>query len=162
MSGLKDDDRQHVLFLDPKGLSRFGRRERKKVQLHHEISEIEKQVRENDSDLYLRAYILSVTPARQIDDGGRSVSEWKADGVYFLNETDCLQQVITTCTRWRCGDIILLDFHTRQLQPAFAGFLCLSKILETGLEPIESPPPLPPIEQDEIELLCWMGIEPEG
>ena len=65
---LKDDDRQHVLFLDPKGLSRFGRRERKKVQLHHEIAEIEKQVRKNDPDLYLRAYILSVTPARQIDD----------------------------------------------------------------------------------------------
>ena len=92
---LKDDNQQHVLFLDPKGLSRFGRRERKKVQLHHEIAEIEERVRENDPDLYLRAYILSVTPASEIDDGGRSMSEWKEDGVYFLNETDCLQQIIT-------------------------------------------------------------------
>ena len=92
---LKDDNQQHILFLDPKGLSRFGQRERKKVQLHHEISEIEEQVRENDPDLYLRAYILSVTRASEIDDGGRSASEWKADGVYFLNEKDCLQQVIT-------------------------------------------------------------------
>ena len=92
---LKDDHQQHVLFLDPKGLSRFGQRERKKVQLHHEIVEIEEQVREHDPDLYLRAYILSVTRAPEIDDGGRSASEWKADGVYFLNENDCLQQVIT-------------------------------------------------------------------
>ena len=92
---LKDDDRQHVLFFDPKGLSRFGLRERKKVQLHHEIAEIEKQVRKNDPDLYLRAYILSVTPAPQIGDEGRSASDWKKDGVYFLNENDCLQQVIT-------------------------------------------------------------------
>ena len=92
---LKDDEKQHILFLDPKGLSRFGQRERKKVQLHHEIVEIEDQVRENDPDLYLRAYILSVTRASEIDDGGLSTSEWKADGVYFLNETDCLQQVIT-------------------------------------------------------------------
>ena len=92
---LKDDNQQHILFLDPKGLSRFGRRERRKVQLHHEISEIEKQVRKNDPDLYLSAYILSVTPASQIGDEGRSASEWKADGVYFMNETDCLQQVIT-------------------------------------------------------------------
>ena len=92
---LKDDDQQHVLFLDPKGLSRFGQRERKKVQLHHDIAEIEEQVRENDPDLYLHAYILSVTPAPLIDDGGRRVSDWKADGVYFLNEPDCLQQVIT-------------------------------------------------------------------
>ena len=92
---LKDDNQQHVLFLDPKGLSRFGQRERKKVQLHHEIAEIEKQVRENDPDLYLRAYILSVTPASEIDDGGRRASEWKTDGVYFLNEPECLKQVIT-------------------------------------------------------------------
>ena len=92
---LKDDEKQHVLFLDPKGLSRFGQRERKKVQLHHEIAEIEEQVREKDPDLYLHAYILSVTRASEIDDGGRRVSEWKKDGVYFLNETDCLQQVIT-------------------------------------------------------------------
>ncbi len=92
---LKDDEQQHVLFLDPKGLSRFGQRARKKVQLHHEIVEIEEQVREHDPDLYLRAYILSVTRAAEIDDGGRSPSDWKADGVYFLNENDCLQQVIT-------------------------------------------------------------------
>ncbi len=92
---LKDDSQQHVLFLDPKGLSRFGQREHKKVQLHHEIAEIEKQVRENDPDLYLRAYILSVTPAPQIGDEGRFASDWKKDGVYFLNESDCLQQVIT-------------------------------------------------------------------
>ena len=65
------------------------------MQLHHEIAEIEERVRENDADLYLRAYILSVTPASEIDDGGRSPSDWKADGVYFLNEPDCLQQVIT-------------------------------------------------------------------
>ena len=36
------------------------------------------------------------------------------------------------------------------------------QILETGLEPTELLSPLPPIDQDEIKLLCWMGIEPEG
>ena len=99
---LKDDDQQHVLFLDPKGLGRFGQRERKKVQLHHEIAEIEERVQEDDADLYLRAYILSVTPASEIDEGGRSASAWKADGVYFLNENDCLQQVITHAL----GDVV--------------------------------------------------------
>lgn len=37
----------------------------------------------------------------------------------------------------------------------------IDQILETCLEPTEPPPLLPPINQDEIELLCWMGIEPE-
>ena len=91
---LKDADRQHVLFVDPKGLARFGNKESKKVQLHHDIAALENRVRRDDPTLRLRAYILSVTPAAQIDDGRRSANDWKKDGVYFLNESDCLQQVI--------------------------------------------------------------------
>ena len=91
---LKDGARQHVVFLDPKGLSRFGDRERRKVQLHHEIEEVEKQVRSIDPDLFLRAYVLSVTAPALIGDSGRSTEEWKRDGVYFLEEPDCLKQVV--------------------------------------------------------------------
>ena len=111
---LKDDVHQHVLFLDPKGLSRFGQRERKKVQLHHEIAEIEEQVRKNDADLYLHAYILSVTPASEIDGGGRSVNEWKTDGVYFLNEADCIQQVIQHALGPSDGETTMLDPETER------------------------------------------------
>ena len=92
---LKDDNCQHVVFLDPKGLGRYGIKEQKKIQLHQKIHDIEKQVRNTDPDLRLNAYVLSVTPAHQIDGGARSVSEWREDGVYFLNEPDCLKQVIT-------------------------------------------------------------------
>ena len=91
---LKNADSQHVIFLDPKGLSRFGSRERKKVELHRDIREVEKRIRETEPDLYLHAYVLSVTPAQQIDGEGRSPSEWKNDGVFFLNEPNCLKQVI--------------------------------------------------------------------
>lgn len=91
---LKDDNCQHVVFLDPKGLGRYGSKEQKKVQLHHDINEIEQQVRKTDPALRMSAYVLSVTPANQIDGSVRSVSEWREDGVYFLNEPDCLKQVI--------------------------------------------------------------------
>ena len=91
---LKNTDCQHVIFLDPKGLSRFGTRERRKVELHHNIKDIEERIRETEPDLYLHAYVLSVTPAQQIDSGSRSPNVWKNDGVYFLNESDCLKQVI--------------------------------------------------------------------
>ena len=91
---LKDDALQHVLFLDPKGLGRFGGRERRKVRLHHEIAEIEGRIRESDPGLRLRAYVLSVTPAGEIDDGLRSENDWKKDGVYFLHEAGCLRQVV--------------------------------------------------------------------
>ena len=91
---LKDGERQHVVFLDPKGLSRFGDRERRKVQLHHQIAEVEEQVRSADPNLRLRAYVISVTAPTLIGDMGRSEEEWKRDGVYFLDEPDCLRQMI--------------------------------------------------------------------
>ena len=37
----------------------------------------------------------------------------------------------------------------------------IGHILDTGLEPAKPPPPLPPIDKDDIGLLCWMGIEAE-
>ena len=91
---LKDDNRQHVVFLDPKGLSRLGDRERRKVRLHHEIAEVEKQVRSADPNLHLRAYVLSVTAPTLIGDSGRSAEAWKQDGVYFLDDPNCLKQVV--------------------------------------------------------------------
>ncbi len=91
---LRDESSQHVLFLDPKGLARFGRKERRKVKLHHEIAETGNRVRTEDPNLELHAYVLSVTPASEIDDGNRTLEQWKRDGVYFLNDPDCLQQVI--------------------------------------------------------------------
>ena len=66
----------------------------KKVRLHHDIHQIEERVRKTDPDLRLGAYVLSVTPVQKIDDGKRSAGAWKEDGVYFLNEPDCLKQVI--------------------------------------------------------------------
>ena len=41
---------------------------------------------------------------------------------------------------------------------AFSEFL-IDRILDTGLEPAEPPSPLPPITREDIELLCWMGVE---
>lgn len=35
----------------------------------------------------------------------------------------------------------------------------VEKILDSGLEPVEHPPLLPPIDHADIELLCWMGID---
>ena len=91
---LKDGSHQHVVFLDPKGLSRYGGKERWKVRLHHEIAEVEKRVRDSYPNLRLHAYVLSVTAPALIDDGGRSADAWKEDGVYFLDEPDCLKQVV--------------------------------------------------------------------
>ena len=91
---LKDETCQHVIFLDPKGLSRYGTRERHKVSLHQEIKKTEKQIRTTDPDVRLHAYVLSVTPPVLIAEAVRSRDDWKQQGVYFLEESDCLKQMI--------------------------------------------------------------------
>ena len=91
---LKDAESQHLIFLDPKGLSRFGHTELKKVQMHREITEITKHVREAHPDLQLHAYILSVTAPDRIGAKPRGKDKWEEDGVYFLQDADCLQRLI--------------------------------------------------------------------
>ena len=90
---LKKGAQQHVVFLDPKGLSRYGDKEKRKVNLHHSIKDIEKKIREQDSNTYLHAYVLSVTSRENIGTP-RSLEEWQRDGVYFLNEESCMQNII--------------------------------------------------------------------
>lgn len=41
---------------------------------------------------------------------------------------------------------------------ALSRFL-IRQVLDSGLEAVTPPPPLPPIQPEDIELLCWMGIE---
>lgn len=85
---LADGDSQHILFLDPKGLVRYGQDERRKVGLHTNIVEVEERVRQEDPTVRLHAYVLSVTPPNQIGDDPRPQEEWERRGVYFLKDND--------------------------------------------------------------------------
>ena len=48
--------------------------------------------------------------------------------------------------------------NTEHTGAAHSRFL-IEQIHTTGLEAVKPPEPLPPIQRDDIELLCWMGIE---
>ena len=94
---------QHILFLDPKGLIRFGPDERRKVGLHREIKNVEKQVRRDDPKLRLHAYVLSWTPPGQIGDGPRSQEEWRKKGVHFLENPAWPQQILADALQQGTG-----------------------------------------------------------
>jgi hypothetical protein len=53
-------------------------------------------------------------------------------------------------------------FDSQEYEGASLSNFLIEQILATGLEPVEPPPLLPPIMPEDIELLCWMGIEAEG
>ena len=89
----KDDNRQHAIFLDPKGLGCYGPEKRKKVELRTGIKDIEKRIHRRDPSLHLHAYILSITPPEKISEQ-REQKEWEQGGVYFLQSSDRLERVI--------------------------------------------------------------------
>ena len=60
----------------------------------------------------------------------------------------------------RREEILLRDwFENKENEGAAHSRFLVEKILDTGLEKMEPPLPVPAIEPEEIELLCWMGIE---
>jgi len=100
---LRRGGEQHILFLDPKGLGRYGRREKEKVFLHQRIKEIEKELRKRRGatkpEIHLHACILSTTPPEQIEEGRFTMAEWREKGVYFLREENSVRDLIADALR---------------------------------------------------------------
>ncbi len=92
---LNDNNHQHIIFLDSKGLVRLGPKEISKIKLHKEIKEIESSIRKSDPNLSLHAYILSVTPIDQIGGPSKSKDRWEQEGVYFLDDPNYMNKVIS-------------------------------------------------------------------
>ena len=62
----------------------------------------------------------------------------------------------------RREEMMLRDwFDSEEQEGAALSQFLIEQILDTGLEPVVPPPLLPPITPEDIELLCWMGIEAE-
>ncbi len=90
---------QHIIFIDPKGLVRFGPNERSKVELHKRIKDIEKHLRKTDSNIRLHAYVISVTPPQWVGSDSLSKSSWQEQGVYFLEDEDWATRMLSNVLR---------------------------------------------------------------
>ena len=51
-------------------------------------------------------------------------------------------------------------FEDQDLAGAALTAFLINRIAAAGLEPVEPPPPLPPISTEDIQLLCWLALEP--
>ena len=49
-------------------------------------------------------------------------------------------------------------FDSEEREGTLAAAHLVGQILGSGLEPVESPQPLPPITPEDVELVCWIGI----
>lgn len=53
-------------------------------------------------------------------------------------------------------------FESEERKGSAVAPFVVEQVLETGLEPAATPEPRPPIVDEDIELVCWMGIEVES
>ena len=59
---VNDSKRQDILFIDPKGLVHFNVKTQSKVNLHKQIKDTERKIRETHKRLFLHSYVWSITP----------------------------------------------------------------------------------------------------
>ena len=60
----------------------------------------------------------------------------------------------------RREEVLLREWFGEAKDTGAAGVgTLIERVLATGLEPVKPPPPLPPIELEDIEVLCWLAVE---
>jgi len=79
-------DRQHVSFIDPKGLRNLEGPEDPKIQFHETIKDLERQL--GDPAVILNSFIISSTPAQQVEWWNRRMTkeDFEARNVLFQRE----------------------------------------------------------------------------
>jgi hypothetical protein len=50
-------------------------------------------------------------------------------------------------------------FNPEAKDPYVASAALVEKVRELGLQPFVQPEPLPPIQEDDVVLICWMAVD---
>jgi hypothetical protein len=98
---LLDDGKQYVNFIDPKGLRNLQGPEDPKIQFHHTIKELERQL--NDPAVILNSFIVSRTGVTEIAwwPGGMTKEKFEARNVLFQHEdrTTYIGKLLKKCLK---------------------------------------------------------------
>lgn len=86
--------RQHVVFVDPKGMRNLGGTHHLKVAFHREVKHIEERLRDTQPDIRLHSFLVSVTPPAELTTlWNVTVEELQDTGVVFRNDPDYLERI---------------------------------------------------------------------
>jgi hypothetical protein len=82
---LVDGQRQHVTFVDPKGISHLKGPDDPKISFYRRIKDLEARL--GDTNVVLNSFILSNTPHHQVSwwDGGMTLADFESRHVLFTN-----------------------------------------------------------------------------
>ncbi|MEO0145039.1 MAG: DEAD/DEAH box helicase family protein [candidate division WOR-3 bacterium] len=96
---INQNDKQFIVFIDPKGLEHTKGLDNEKIQLWKELKEVEKRLRQNNQchKVFLDAYILSITPYNELIKGMESPpgkKDYENNHVLFLEDNDWPEKLI--------------------------------------------------------------------
>ena len=75
------------------------------------------------------------------------------------NELDLLVEAIEAPWGLRHERAIKEVFDPEAEDPYVASAALVEKIREMGLQPFQQPDPLPPIQEEDVMLICWMAVD---
>ncbi len=90
------------------------------------------------------------------------VAEFIRNKMLFETASDRIRRALEILeSPWPRREEIMLRgwFESNEFQGAELADYLIEKIIETGIESTTPPPPLPPIDKEDVELFCWIGIE---
>jgi hypothetical protein len=92
---IRSEDKQTMVFIDPKGIRNSGNFSDEKIQLHSSIKDIEAKI--NTPGLNLESYILSVSNYKDVnkmfDDGKRTKQEFEDNHILFMEDADLIKKL---------------------------------------------------------------------
>ena len=86
----------------------------------------------------------------------------RGEGSHGIGQDQLIRTIDILESPWSRREETMLKrwFEDESSDDATRARIIVEQVLATGMEPSVSPSPLPPIEPDDIELLCWLALEP--
>ena len=114
-----------------------------------------------------RSWMHETDPANlqpQVRPLNHRVAEFIRNHTLFDTASDRVRRALDILeSPWPRREEIMLRgwFNSEEYQGAELAKHLIDMIIDTGIESTATPPPLPPINEEDVELFCWIAIEPE-
>lgn len=94
---IKEDKKQSIVFIDPKGIRNLGNFNDEKIQLHKNIKDIEQEINKKNPNVKLECWILSVSKYEDVkksfENGKKEKKEFEKNHILFMEDTQLVEKI---------------------------------------------------------------------
>jgi len=86
------------------------------------------------------------------------IRQYPPPGMEQTRVERCLDAIEAPCSL-REQNLLRIVFEGEYASAEAKSVALIEEVERIGLEPFQAPEPLPPIQRDDVHLICWMAIE---